>query len=109
MSRAQNSIAGLGGTIVTVGLSAIVKLSASNFRDALAIKIFAGGGTLEVLPFNFTALSGTGATGWGTGYPIGANEVITLGSGSIAYLAATGATMQAACLVGYTDGVSLPV
>lgn len=92
----------LGATLITVGLSAIVKVTPSNYHFADLLKIQSGAGTLEIVNVPAT-LSGTGATGWGGGYAIGSAEAIAIGGPATFYLAATGATMVAGLLIGLTN------
>lgn len=103
-----NRIFAIGATRITVGLSAIVKVSSLANQGSGAFKIFSGGGTLEIVPFP-VALSGSSAAGWGIGYPIGANEIITVGGPAQFYLAATGATMVATYAPAFTAGMSFGV
>lgn len=105
---AQFDVYAVGATRIVVGLSAIVKLQAAAYENGDSIKILAGSGTLEIIPPPL-ALSGTSATGWGLGYPVGASESVNIGGPAIFYLAATGATMTAAMYFGYTQGVSLAI
>ncbi len=102
----QSELSVLGATRITVGLSQIVRVMPGAYQYAEGIKIFSGGGTLEICP---PALSGTStaAGNWGTGYPIGASEVVNLGGPCVFYLAATGATMVATVLLGYTSGATV--
>ena len=106
----QDDVFSLGGTLVVVGLSALVKIGPTKNLINQCIKMQSGGGTLEIVPLGqVIALSGSSAIGWGTGYPIGANEIISIGGPAIYYLAATGATMTAAILDSYSAGLSLAV
>jgi hypothetical protein len=77
------------------------------FQYAEMIKIFAAGGTLEIVPSQLSGASTAAGNAWGKGYPIGSTEVINIGGPAAFYLAATGATMIAAVVLGYTPGVSL--
>lgn len=104
----QNNISLLGATRMVIGLSSILKISPSNFQYAENIKILGGSGTVEVIPPPI-ALSGSSATGWGTGYPIGDSEAISIEGGAVLYLAATSATMTVGMLVGYTSGATIRV
>jgi hypothetical protein len=102
----QSELSVLGATRITVGLSQVVRVMPTAYQYAEGIKIFSGGGTLEICP---PCLSGTStSTGnWGVGYPIGASEVVNLGGPAVFYLAATGATMVATVLLGYTAGATV--
>jgi hypothetical protein len=98
----------IGASIVNVGLSAIVKISGGPYLYATNVKIYSGGGTLEIVP-PVATLSGTGATGWGIGYAISANETVAFDGPATYYLAATGATMRATILLGYSQGATIGV
>lgn len=104
----QDRILGIGATRIIIGLSAIVKVSPISQQINGLFKILSGGGTLEVVPFP-AALSGSSAAGWGLGYPVGSNEVFSVGGPAQFYLAATGATMIAAYAPAYTAGVTFAV
>ena len=98
----QDRIYVLGATRVAVGVSTILKIQASDNQAAFTIKILAGGGTLEIVRGTTT-----GGAGWGLGYPLGASEVLNIGGPAAFYLAATGATMTAALLIGQTAGATV--
>lgn len=98
----QNDIFSIGATRVVVGASQILKVTAAGFQYAETLKIISGGGTLELI----SAANYAGGTGWGSGYPIGANEFVNIGGPAVFYLAASGATMTAALYLGYTAGAS---
>lgn len=85
-----------------------MKINPSGYQYAQNIRIYSGGGTLEIVPPP-TALSGPGTTGWGLGYPIGSGEAVAVDGGAVAYLAATGATMVVTMLIGYTAGATVPI
>lgn len=93
---------------MVIGLSAIVKINPSAYQYAENIRIYSGGGTLEIVPPPL-ALSGASCTGWGLGYPIGNGEAVSIDGGAVSYLAATGATMTVCMLIGYTSGAPVPV
>lgn len=95
----------MGATRIAVGLSAIIQISPTAYQYAEAIKIFSGGGTLELVAPP-PALTGASAAGWGLGYPIGASEVLNVGGPAVMYLAASGATMVAAMYIGRTSGAT---
>lgn len=101
----QTDINSIGATRITVGLSAIIRISPSAFQYSEGLKILSGGGTLEIVPCPL-ALSGSSTIGWGTGYPIGASETINVSGPAVFYLAASGATMVAAMTIGYTAGAT---
>lgn len=102
----QNDLMAVGATRIPVGLSAIIKLSFASYNYDRNLKIISGGGTLEIVPIP-TALSGSGTAGWGLGYPVGANEVVSIPGPALTYLAATGATMVVGVIQGYTNGVTV--
>lgn len=101
----QNQIACMGGTRIAVGLSAIIAVKPAPYTYGQNMKILSGGGTLEIVAPP-AALSGASAVGWGTGYPVGATETISVSGPAVFYLAASGATMTVAMLDGYTTGAS---
>ncbi len=103
----QNQVFSVGGTQIAVGLSAIIKIAPDYYQSATSLKILSGGGTLEIvqIPFGLT-LSGSSSLGWGSGYKVGATEVVNIGGGAFIYLAATGATMVANVLKSYTAGAT---
>ncbi len=103
----QNEIHVVGATRIAVGLSQIIRVRPSANQYAEAIKIFSGGGTLEIVPPALSGASTAAASGWGTGYPLGASEVMSFGGPCVFYLAATGATMVAAMTLGYTAGATV--
>lgn len=105
---AQDQLTVVSSTQIPIGLSSIIRLSPSPYQQADNFKVLAGSGTLEIVPVP-VALSGTSCTGWGLGYPIGLGEIISIGSPAVFYLAATGATMSIALLVGYTNGATIVV
>ncbi len=78
----------VGATHVVVGLSAIVGIVPPQYGFAQSLKIFSGGGTLEIVPISIGATNAAGLTGWGTGYPIGASEVVSWAGPARFYLAA---------------------
>lgn len=101
----QNDIVSLGATLIPVGLSSIVAVRPTNYQFGETVKISSGGGTLEICPPP-VALSGASALGWGLGYKLGATEAVAVGGPATFFLAATGATMIAAVLIGRTSGAS---
>lgn len=103
---AQTDIYSMGATRINVGLSTIIRVTPTAYQYAENIKILAGGGTLEIIPTPL-ALSGASAVGWGLGYPIGASEVVSVSGPAVFYMAATGATMTATILLGYTAGATI--
>lgn len=105
----QNEIGVVGATKFAVGLSQIIRVTPTAYQYAQSVKILSGGGTLEIVGVAFSGSStaaGTSTVGWGTGYPIGAAEVVSVGGPAVFYLAATGATMVAVMLIGQTVGAT---
>lgn len=98
----------IGATRIIIGTSALVKVMPIPFQQKGYLKIFSGGGTLEIVP-QPPALTGTSAVVFGTGYPIGASEIKEIDGPATFYLAATGATMVAAYVVHYSPGATIPV
>lgn len=99
----QNDASVLGATQFAVGLSAIIKMQPTAYQYFQKIKILSGGGTLEIVTPP-AALTGVSASGWGAGYPVGASEVISTDGPAVFYLAASGATMSVAMMIGRTTG-----
>lgn len=102
---AQDAVQAIGATRISVGLSAIIKISPQPFQNTITWKIGSGGGTLEIVPIPI-ALTGTSAAGWGTGYLVGASEIFNMGGPCFYYLAATGATMVVHAAVSLSEGAS---
>lgn len=103
----QSDVYAMGATRIQIGLSAIIKCSGFAYEQGFNLKIFSGGGTLEIVPTPL-ALTGSSAIGWGLGYPIGASEVVSIQGPATFYLAATGATMVVAQAIAYTAGTTGP-
>lgn len=103
----QNDLSVLGSTKFSVGLSQIIRITPSDYQYAQSLKILSGGGTLELVPPALSGTSTAAASGWGTGYPIGASEVFNFGGPAVFYLAATGATMVAVMVIGRTSGATV--
>ncbi len=104
----QNDIQSLGSTRIAVGLSQVIKIIPQAYQYAMSIKILSGGGTLEIVNPQLSGTStASGATAWGTGYPIGASESVNVAGPAVFYLVATGATMVAAMYFGNTAGATL--
>lgn len=108
MGQQQDQLTVVSATQVIIGLSSVIRLSPTSYQSADCFKVIAGGGTLEVVPVPL-ALSGSSCIGWGRGYPLGLSEVVALGSPAVFYLAASGATMTIAIMVGYTNGATITV
>jgi len=106
MPMAQNQWSSMGATRINVGLSAIIKIPALAYEVGSYLKIISGGGTLEIVN-SPAALSGSSATGWGAGYPVGASEIINVAGPAFVYLAASGATMVVGLATGYTNGATV--
>lgn len=98
----------VGATRINVGTSAIIRVKASDYVRGYQMKIISGGGTLEIVPLPL-ALTGTSAVYWGTGYPVGATEVVEINGPAAYYLAATGATMVVGINLLFTAGITLIV
>lgn len=107
MPMAQNEIGVIGGTQIAVGLSQVIRVVAGAFQYSTALKIGAGGGTLEIVPPQLSGSSTAAGNAWGKGYGIGANEIINWDGSAAIYLAATGATMTAWLMNGYTYGATV--
>lgn len=92
----------IGATRFAVGLSAIHKVQAGAFDLQRCLKrVTAGGGILEVVPIP-QALFGASASGWGMGYALDKDDVIsTYGE---FYLACSGQTVSVAMVNGYAFG-----
>lgn len=103
----QNELSVISATLINVGLSQIIRVTPTAYQYAEGLKIFAGGGTLEIVPPALSGTSTAAASGWGTGYPIGANEIVNFSGPAVIYLAATGATMTAAMYIGRTAGATV--
>lgn len=103
----QNDLTVIGATRIPVGLSQIIRLMPSAYQAMNTMKILSGSGTLEIVAPAYSGASTAAASGWGTGYPIGAAEVYSVPSPAIVYLAATGATMVAVLTFGYTNGATV--
>lgn len=100
-------ISSLNATIIPIGLSAIIKVDVNQALNQCGlIKIFSGSGSLEIAPVPL-ALSGSSTVGWSLGYPIASSEAISFDGPCTFYLAAIGATMQAALLYGRSNGATL--
>lgn len=110
MPMYQNDIFVAGATQIAVGLSAIVACRPHNYAYGRNIKIHPNSGASGILELISTpmgsSLSGAGASGWGSGYPIGSAESVTFDGPCTFYLAATGQTMIAAVLMGKTAGAT---
>lgn len=103
----QNDLHVLGATRIAVGLSTVIRVLPTDYQYAETIKIFSGGGTLEIVPPVLSGASTPASAGHGTGYPVGANEVVSIGGPAVFYLAATGATMVVAMTLGRTAGATV--
>ncbi len=109
MYNSQQNVYGLGATQIVVGLSAIVRvIGGSAYQIASSIKILSGSGTLWIAPAPGVSLTGAAAGSLiVNGYPLAASEVFNIGGPATFYLAASGATMTAAVVNGYSAGFSL--
>lgn len=107
----QLYMAGLGATRMSVGLSQVLLVKPSNFQTVAAFKIFSGG-TLEVVRPQLSGASTAGggsSLAWGNGYVVGATEIVAINTSAAFYLAASGSTVVICALIGYTNGVTLPL
>lgn len=103
----QNDIILAGATLITVGLSAIVKVAPTAFSFGYNLRVRSGTGTCEIVNSpQGASLSGIGATGWGGGYALGPSEAVTFDGPATFFLAASGTTMVIQCLLGKTAGAS---
>lgn len=100
----QNDIATYGATQINVGLSAIIKVAPSANQYGTQLRV-GSGGSLEIVQTPI-ALTGSSATGWGTGFLV-TGTVSMINGPAAYYLAATGATVTVQILNGYTSGVTL--
>lgn len=103
----QMYMSGLGATRIAVGLSQVLRLSMGDYQTVSAFKIVSGG-TLEIVKPQFSGTSTAAGAAWGTGYPLGATEVVAVNGPAVYYLAASGATVVVGAMIGYTYGVTLP-
>lgn len=103
----QTQVVALGGTQMSIGLSAIISVKTAQYQSASTIKIVAGSGTLWITPIPLTLTGTPAASLMLTGYPLGASEVFSVGGPASFYLSAAGATMTIGMIIGYSSGVSL--
>lgn len=104
---AQSDIKAIGATRIPIGLSQVLRIMPSGCQYAETMKILSGGGTLELVGSQFSGSSTQAGNAWGTGYPLGLNEIYNVGGPAVFYLCATGATMILAMTLGYTDGATI--
>lgn len=108
MPQTQSNQSVIGATKIAVGLTQVVRIMPTEFDFAQTLKIFSGGGTLEIIS---PVLSGSstppGGSYLGTGYPLGASEIYKVEGPAVIYLAATGATMVLAMTLGKTSGATV--
>lgn len=104
----QSKVFAVGATRVNIGLSAIIKVSPAAYCGSLSFKMISSGGTLEIVPLPI-ALTGSSASGWGMGYPVGGTEAVNVPGPAAFYLAATGATATIAVMLGHSAGITLAV
>lgn len=97
----------IGATRIAVGLSQIIRVVPGNYAYVQTLKIFSGGGTLEIVEPAYSGSSTAASSGWGTGYPVGASEIVPISGPAAFYLAATGATMIAVMTIGRTAGATV--
>jgi hypothetical protein len=101
----QNEIGVVGATRFAVGLSGTIRFSPGPQQIVATMKIFSGGGTLEIVECP-PALTGSSGVLQGTGYPVGASEILQINGPAVMYFAATGATMVVAVMIGRTVGAT---
>ncbi len=112
MYNSQQNVYAVGSTQIAVGLSALIRIIPPAYAIATTIKIASGSGTLWVTPAPAlglgASLTGTAAGSMITGgYFLGALEVFNVGGPAKFYLSASGATVTAALIFGFTDGQQL--
>lgn len=95
----------VGGTQITVGLSALVAVRTAGYEIAKSMKIIGGAGTLWISPIVGNSLTGAQAGSLiVNGYPLASSEIVNIGGPATFYLAASSATMTVGLFVGYTSG-----
>lgn len=102
----QNDLYAMGSTRINIGLSQVIRVVPSAFQYAEQFRIVAGG-SLEVVQPQFSGSSSAAGNAWGTGYLVGASEIIQVRGPAAFYLAATGSTVTIHLLMGYTSGSTL--
>jgi hypothetical protein len=107
MSGRSLDVGLLGATRLVVGLSTILKVSSQPQQLSWTLKQISGG-TLEIIPPPI-ALSGTSASGWGAGYPLGGSEAFNVSGPAVFYLAASAATCIAGFVPAYGLGATIPL
>jgi hypothetical protein len=101
----QDELNTLGGTQIAVGLSQVIRIQSSAFQHSNTLKIFSGG-SLEIVAPQLSGTSTAAGNAWGKGYMLGSAEAVTWDGAAAFYLAATGSTVVAHMLVGYTQGAT---
>ncbi len=102
----QNEVAVYGATRFAIGTSTIVRVVAGDHVVSGNLRILAAGGTLEIVEPALSGSSTAAASGWGTGYAVGASEIISFYGPASFYFATTGATMTIGMMLGRTAGAT---
>jgi len=102
----QRDLFSLSSTQIIVGLSQVIRVtpSANQYAEQFSIR---SGGSLEIVPVQFSGSSSAAGSAWGKGYLVGATEVVKISGPAAFYLAATGSTVTVNLLLGYTAGATL--
>lgn len=106
MGMVQNDLQLIGATQFAVGLSQVIRVSPSAFQYAGTLQ-WLSGGTLELVPPQFSGISSQAGNAWGKGKQISTTESYAISGPATFYLAATGATVTAMMTLGYTSGASI--
>ncbi len=86
----------MGATILSVGLSATIRVTQPPYGNGVFFKISSGGGTLAIVQ---------GISSLATqGYFLAATDVVSITGPAVFYLAAVGATMNVAICQKYSQG-----
>lgn len=103
MSR-QEDVFSFGITRLSIGLSAIVEVTLKTIPGSISVqfKQFSGM-TLEIV--SGVSSGSDPALHRGSGYPITANEIISIGGPATFYLLATGSTAVVPLLIGKSQGI----
>lgn len=98
----QEDVLGFGATRFVIGLSSIFEVNLKTVPYAVSgqFKLLAGL-TLEIV--SGVSAGSDPASHRGTGYPIGTNEIISVGGASRYYLCASGATGIISMLIGKSE------
>ena len=102
---AQDNVTTLGATQIPIGLSQVIRIQPTPFQISTVVKI-GSGGSLELVPIQLSGSSTAAGNAWGKGYLFGTTEAFGWVGGAAAYFAATGATVVAHVVCGYTAGAT---